>query len=56
VDKFGDLGELSNLVDFNIRPDPEVAGGVQTIQTLFIGATAGVTSVQIAYNKRYFAI
>jgi hypothetical protein len=56
ADKFSDLGELTNLVDFNIRPDPEVAGGIQTIQTLFLGAAAGVTTVRIAYNKRYFAI
>jgi hypothetical protein len=56
ADKFSDLGELTNLVDFNIRPDPEVAGGIQTIQTIFLGSSAGVTTVQIAYNKRYFAI
>lgn len=56
ADKFGDLGPDSDLVDFNIRPHPEVPGGVQTIQAIILGGTAGQTAVSISYYERYYAI
>lgn len=54
--KFSDLGPLSNLVDFNIRPAPEVPGGVNTISVELIGGLAGVSGVTLAYQTRYIAI
>src|SRR5262249_22094269 len=54
--KFGELGPSSDLVDFNIRPNPMVADGVNVIQCQFIGGTVGLSSMKLAYNIRYFAI
>lgn len=54
--KFGELGPNSNLVDFNIRPDPMVTNGINVIQAAFTGGTVGVTSMKISYYVRYFAI
>lgn len=54
-DKFGELGPDSNLVDFNLRPNPEVPGGVQVLRTTFVEPSI-TTGFQIAYNERYFAI
>jgi hypothetical protein len=55
-DAFGDLGPISNLVDFNIRPDPEVPGGVQTIQAIFYGGTVGISAFTLTYFDRFFGI
>lgn len=54
--KFAELGPNSNLVDFNIRPDPEVAGGINVIQSQFIGGTIGQSAMQLAYYNRFFAL
>lgn len=56
VNHFGDLGINSNLVGFGIFPDPEVAGGVQTITVDFIGGVSGTSALQVNYHDRYFAI
>lgn len=56
VNKFGELGPLSNLVDFNIRPDPETAGGLNTIKVELIGGIGGDSGVTLAYKTRYIAI
>lgn len=55
ADKFGDLGPLTNLVDFSIQPDPTVPGGVQTIQALFTGGSPASQFI-VEYNTRYYAI
>lgn len=54
--KFSELGPDSNLVDFNLRPDPEVADGQQEITVNFTGGSAGVSAASLDYNERYFAI
>lgn len=54
--KFSELGPTSNLVDFNLRPDPEVANGLNTLQAVFANATLGQTGFSLSYNERYFAI
>lgn len=54
--KFGDLGPNSNLVDFDIRPNPMVANGVNVIQSQFIGGTLGQNFMTLSYYDRYFAL
>ena len=54
-DAFGDLGPTSNLVDFNLRPDPEVSGGIQTIQAILYGAS-GAAGFTISYYDRFIGI
>lgn len=54
VNKFSDLGVGSNLVDFAIYPDPEVANGVQSITVQMVGAVGG--SASISYFERYFGL
>lgn len=54
--RFSDLGSNSDLVNFNLRPDPEVAGGIQIVQGVFIGGLLGTTAFQIDYHERYFAL
>lgn len=54
-DAFGDLGPLSNLVNFNLRPDPEVAGGAQTIQAILYDGTIA-SGFTISYYDKYFGI
>lgn len=54
--KFSDLGAGSNLVDFAILPDPEVAGGVQAITVQFIGGTNGVSGATLGYYERFFGL
>ena len=56
ANKFSELGPLSNLVDFNVRPDPEAAGGVNTIKVELIGGLDGTSSVTLEYKTRYIAI
>lgn len=53
---FGDLDAGSDLVDFNLRPDPEVPSGVQVIHAWFTGGAVGQSALQIQYNRRYFAL
>lgn len=55
-DAFGDLGPLSNLVNFAILPDPEVAGGTQTIQATFYGGLGGSSAFEIDYYDKYIGI
>jgi hypothetical protein len=57
-DKFSDLSPSpnSNLVDFNIRPDPEVAGGVNVFEITLVGGVIGSSAVTINFNSRYFGI
>lgn len=55
VDKFGELGPNSNLVDFFIAPDPIAPGGVQSIRATIPGQGA-TTTFEISYYDRYFAI
>lgn len=54
--KFEELGPNSDLVDFNIRPDPMVANGNNVIQAQFLGGTAGQSTMKLAYYTRYFAL
>lgn len=56
VSRYNELGIQSNLIDFSIRPDPEVADGEQEIQVVMLGATLGQSSARITYYDRYFAI
>lgn len=56
VNKFTDLGVDSDLVGFCLKPNPEVAGGIQEIQALFTGGALGTSALQIDYYDRYFAI
>lgn len=53
--KFSDLGPGSDLVNFNLRPDPEVAGGNQEIQIQLIDGT-GASGASLAYFTRYFGL
>lgn len=55
VNRFSELGPGSNLIDFNIRPHPEVANGQQEIRAEFTDGT-GASAFRLAYNARYFAI
>lgn len=55
-DAFSDLGPTSNLVDFCLKPDPEVAGGTQMIQATFYGGSNGVSAFTISYFAKYFGI
>lgn len=54
--KFEELGPNSDLVDFNIRPDPMVPNGNNTIQAQFIGGVSGQSSMKLSYYNRYFAL
>lgn len=55
VNRFSDLSPGSNLIDFNIRPDPEVPGGIQTISAGFVDGT-GDSAFELEFNNRYFAL
>lgn len=55
VNQFGDLGDGSNLVDWNIRPDPLVAGGQNVVIAQIFGNDV-TSSFTVEYNERYFAI
>lgn len=56
ANKFSDLGAGSNLIDFAIYPDPEVAGGIQTITVQMVGGTPGTSVASISYYERYFGL
>lgn len=53
--KFSDLGPGSNLVNFNLRPDPEVSGGQQEITVTMPGGTSD-SGASLSYRNRYFGI
>lgn len=55
VNRFSDLSPGSNLIDFNIRPDPEVAGGIQTISAGLVDGTSD-SAFELEFNNRYFAL
>lgn len=55
VNKFAELGPGSDLINFNIRPDPEVPDGIQTITAQFINGTIDST-MTLTYNERFFAL
>lgn len=54
--KFSDLGAGSNLVDFAIYPDPEVAGGVQSIDVQLVFGVNGISGATLTYYERFFAL
>lgn len=54
-DAFGDLGPISDLVDFNLRPDPEVTGGIQTIEAVLYGGNVA-SGFTISYFDKYIGI
>lgn len=56
VNKFSELSDDSNIVDFNIRPSPEVSGGTNTIVVTLTGGVVGTSAVTIAYYTRYIGI
>lgn len=53
--KFSDLGPGSNLVNFNLRPDPEVADGLQEITVTMPGGTSD-SGASLSYRNRYIGI
>lgn len=53
--KFSDLSPGSNLIDFNIRPDPEVPGGIQSIDAGFVDGTSD-SAFELSFYTRYFAL
>lgn len=55
VNRFAELAPFSNLIQFNIRPDPEVPNGQQTIIASLFGGTSA-SAVTLSYKTRYFAI
>lgn len=55
-DAFDELGPLSNLINFNLRPDPEVSGGVNVINVTLNGGLLGTSHVTFSYRERYFGI
>lgn len=58
VDHFGDLSPSpnSNLVDFDIRPHPQVPNGVNVIEITLGGGVIGQSGATIAYADRYLGI
>lgn len=56
VNRFSDLGPGSNLIDFNLRPDPEVPNGIQEITIQLVDGVNGISGAEIDYFNRYFAI
>lgn len=54
--KFSDLGAGTNLIDFAILPDPEVAGGDQEITIQLVDGVAGISGATIAYYERFFGL
>jgi len=52
---FGELLPDSNLVDFAIRPNPQVAGGTNTIRATFIGGGVG-SAFTVRWYNRYYGI
>jgi len=55
VSHFGEVGPGSDLVDFNIRPDPVIANGVQNFGITLFNTALGSSAV-MTYQNRYFGI
>lgn len=53
--RFSELGPGSDLINFNLRPNPEVANGQQEITAQFINGTTDSTML-LTYYERYFAL
>lgn len=56
VDRFGELSDFSDLVNWYIAPAPEAAGGVNTIVGLFTDAVNPTTTLTVSFNARYFGV
>ena len=57
VNHFSDLGASSDLVDFNLRPAPEVPGGLNSIQvSMYSPNQAQGSAVTISYNNQYIGV
>lgn len=56
VNKFSDLGVGSNLIEFALLPDPEVANGQQEITIQLVDGIAGTSGATLDYFERYFAL
>lgn len=57
VSKFNELGEGSNLVGFDIRPDSELEDGTtQQLKATLVNGVAGQSSVTFEYFTRYIGI
>lgn len=54
--KFSDLGAGTNLIDFAIKPDPEVPDGIQEITIQLVDGVAGTSAAQIDYYEMFFAL
>lgn len=55
VNRFSDLGLGSDLINFNLRPDPEVTDGEQEIEIQMIDGTAD-SAASLTYRSKYFAL
>lgn len=55
VNYFAELGPSSDLVDFNIRGNPEVPNGINTFNIIMNGFAAG-SAASISYQNQYFAL
>lgn len=53
--RFSELGPGSDLINFNLRPAPEVTNGEQTITAQFVNGTVDST-MTLTYFERFFAI
>ena len=57
VSKFNELGEGSNLIGFDIRPESElVAGTTQRLKANLVGGVAGASTVTFSYYTRFIGI
>lgn len=56
VNKFSDLGAGTNLIDFALLPDPEVAGGIQEITIQLVDGINGTSAAELDYFERFFAL
>ena len=54
--RIGAVTPESDLATFHIAPDPEAPGGVNSLTVTGLGATPGVTQVEVSYFSRYFGI
>ena len=56
VDKFSELADDSNLVDFNLRPSPQVSGGTNQLRATMTGASIGTSAFSVRYFTKYIGI
>lgn len=54
--KFSDLGAGSNLIEFAIMPDPEVADGIQEITIQLVDGVDGISAAEFDYYEMFFAL